>query len=247
MTHHEKLVERYEDALFALMMEDVAETEGEKLQELNEQLKCDPAAEIPEELDERCIRTIRTEFGKKNFRSAGRGAVRVFRVISAATLIMMLLFTTAFAASPSFRVQMLSALVETFDDHSETHFNDESNSAEMSKIRLEWMPKGYQVDSERFSESRLIVRAKGKSNESLNVAATSISKSRSYSFDTEGATEESVMIQNNEAVVYQMKTEDGDKITVLWTDMEKGWIVRVTGYNISKEDMLRISENIEIQ
>ena len=47
------------------MMEDVAETEGEKLQELNEQLKCDPAAEIPEELDERCIRTIRTEFGKK--------------------------------------------------------------------------------------------------------------------------------------------------------------------------------------
>lgn len=34
-----------------------------------------------------------------------------------------------------------------------------------------------------------------------------------------------------------MKTEKGDKITVLWTDMEKGWIVRVTGYNISKEDM----------
>ena len=81
MTHHEKLVERYEDALFALMMEDVAETKGEKLQELNEQLKRDPAAEIPKELDERCIRTIRTEFGKKNFRSAGRGAVRVFRVV----------------------------------------------------------------------------------------------------------------------------------------------------------------------
>lgn len=90
MTHHEKLVERYEDALFALMMEDVAETEGEKLQELNEQLKRDPSAEIPRELDERCIRTIRTEFGKKNFISARRGAVRVFRVISAATLIMML-------------------------------------------------------------------------------------------------------------------------------------------------------------
>lgn len=80
MTHHEKLVERYEDALFALMMEDVAETEGEKLQELNEQLKRDPSAEIPRELDERCIRTIRTEFGKKNFISARRGAVRVFRV-----------------------------------------------------------------------------------------------------------------------------------------------------------------------
>ena len=128
MTHHEKLVERYEDALFALMMEDVAETEGEKLQELNEQLKCDPAAEIPEELDERCIRTIRTEFGKKNFKSARRGAVRVFRVISAATLIMMLLFTTAFAASPSFRTQTLTALVEMFDDHSEIRFSGTTNA-----------------------------------------------------------------------------------------------------------------------
>ena len=247
MTHHEKLVERYEDALFALMMEDVAETEGEKLQELNEQLKRDPSAEIPRELDERCIRTIRTEFGKKNFISARRGAVRVFRVISAATLIMMLLFTIAFAASPSFRAQTLTALVEMFDDHGEIHFNDEANSVETSEIRLEWMPKGYQVDSEQFSESRLTVRAKGESNESLNVAATSISKSRSYSFDTEGATEESVMIQNNDAAIYQMETEDGNKITVLWTDMEKGWIIRVTGYNISKEDMLRISESVEIR
>ena len=34
MTHHEKLVERYEDALFALMMEDVAETEGESCRSL---------------------------------------------------------------------------------------------------------------------------------------------------------------------------------------------------------------------
>lgn len=44
-----------------------------------------------------------------------------------------------------------------------------------------------------------------------------------------------------------MKTEKGDKITVLWTDIEKGWIVKVTGYNISKEDMLRISESVEIR
>lgn len=247
MTHHEKLVERYEDALFALMMEDVAETEGEKLQELNEQLKRDPSAEIPRELDERCIRTIRTEFGKKNFISARRGAVRVFRVISAATLIMMLLFTTAFAASPSFRAQTLTALVEMFDDHSEIRFSGTTNGAETHKMSILWMPDGYQIGLEEFDESRMIIRAEGENGENLNVAATSISKSRSYSFDTEGATEEPATVQGNEATVYQMETEDGDKITVLWTDMEKGWIVRVTGYNISKEDMLRISESVEIR
>ena len=247
MTHHEKLVERYEDALFALMMEDVAETEGEKLQELNEQLKRDPAAEIPKELDERCIRTIRTEFGKKNFRSARRGAVRVFRVISAATLIMMLLFTTAFAASPSFRTQTLTALVEMFDDHGEIRFNGITNSAETHEMSILWMPDGYQTEFEEFDESRMIIRAEGENGENLDVTATAISKNRSYSFDTEGAIEESAMVQSNEAGVYQMKTEKGDKITVLWTDIEKGWIVKVTGYNISKEDMLRISESVEIR
>ena len=247
MTHHEKLVERYEDALFALMMEDVAETEGEKLQELNEQLKRNPAAEIPKELDERCIRTIRTEFGKKNFRSARRGAVRVFRVISAATLIMMLLFTTAFAASPSFRTQTLTALVEMFDDHSDIRFSGTTNGAETHKMSILWMPDGYQIGLEEFDESRMIISAEGENGESLNVAATAISESRSYSFDTEGATEEPATVRGNEAVVYQVKTEDEDKVTVLWTDIEKGWIVRVTGYNISKEDMLRISENVEIR
>lgn len=173
--------------------------------------------------------------------------MRVFRVISAATLIMMLLFTTAFAASPSFRTQTLTALVEMFDDHSEIRFSGTTNGAETHKMSILWMPDGYQIGLEEFDESRMIIRADGENGENLDVAATAISKNRSYSFDTEGAIEESAMVQSNEAGVYQMKTEKGDKITVLWTDIEKGWIVKVTGYNISKEDMLRISESVEIR
>ena len=135
----------------------------------------------------------------------------------------------------------------TFDDHSEIRFSGTTNGAETHKMSILWMPDGYQIGLEEFDESRMIIRADGENGENLNVAATSISKSRSYSFDTEGATEEPATVQGNEATVYQMETEDGDKITVLWTDMEKGWIVRVTGYNISKEDMLRISESVEIR
>lgn len=161
--------------------------------------------------------------------------------------IMMLLFTTAFAASPSFRAQTLTVLVEMFDDHGEIRFNGITNSAETHEMSILWMPDGYQIGLEEFDESRMIISAEGENGESLNVAATAISESRSYSFDTEGATEEPATVRGNEAVVYQVKTEDEDKVTVLWTDMENGWIVRVTGYNISKEDMLRISENVEIR
>ena len=113
------------------------------------------------------------------------------------------------------------------------------------RMQKQWFDKYSFSDFDYFYLSGY--QAEGENGENLNVAATSISKSRSYSFDTEGATEEPATVQGNEATVYQMETEDGDKITVLWTDMEKGWIVRVTGYNISKEDMLRISESVEIR
>lgn len=47
MTKREQLIEQYEDALFALLMDSVAEEEGKKAIELNERLKADPEAEVP--------------------------------------------------------------------------------------------------------------------------------------------------------------------------------------------------------
>ncbi len=41
MTNHERLTEQYEDALFALLADSVAEEEGKQALELNERLKAD--------------------------------------------------------------------------------------------------------------------------------------------------------------------------------------------------------------
>ena len=59
MTDHERLREQYEDALFALLMEGVAESEGEEALRLNEELKKDPNAEVPKDVQKRCEKTIR--------------------------------------------------------------------------------------------------------------------------------------------------------------------------------------------
>ena len=64
MNRRQKLQDAYEDALFALLMEDVIEEEGKRLAEENEQLKNDPSAAVPEELHERCVETIHRAFGK---------------------------------------------------------------------------------------------------------------------------------------------------------------------------------------
>ena len=48
MTRHERLLENYEDAYFALLMEDVAQMEGARLDQLNMELQNDPHAAVPE-------------------------------------------------------------------------------------------------------------------------------------------------------------------------------------------------------
>ena len=71
MTNHERLTEQYEDALFALLMDSVAEEEGKQALELNERLKADPAAEVPESARRRCEATIRREFNRKRAKKLG--------------------------------------------------------------------------------------------------------------------------------------------------------------------------------
>ena len=58
MTRRERLLEQYEDAFFALMMEDVMVREGARLESWNRRLLEDPAAAVPESLDRRCLQAI---------------------------------------------------------------------------------------------------------------------------------------------------------------------------------------------
>ena len=99
MTKREQLIEQYEDALFALLMDSVAEEEGKKAIELNERLKADPEAEVPAEVRRRCEKLIRQEFNRKKARNLGRMTWKMVQRISVAVMLLLVLLTTAMAAS----------------------------------------------------------------------------------------------------------------------------------------------------
>ena len=58
MTRREELQEAYEDAMFALLMDYVAESEGKKALEENRALQEDPDAEIPQEVRRACLKAV---------------------------------------------------------------------------------------------------------------------------------------------------------------------------------------------
>ena len=128
MTNREQLYENYEDALFAILMDDLAQAEGERLLELNQQLQDDPDAAISDEVRQRCIAVINREFAKKKRAASVQRAKTVLKILPWAVVIAMALMAVAFAAFPSFRASMLNVLRINATDNTSWSFNSSSNT-----------------------------------------------------------------------------------------------------------------------
>ena len=115
MTRREQLQENVEDAVFALLMEDVAEQEGKRLIEENEQLKHDPSAKVPDDLDKRCRKIIKRSYAKDRRRTVGRTIHNILGNVALAAMVCIMLFVSVFAAVPEIRVMTLNLLIEISD------------------------------------------------------------------------------------------------------------------------------------
>lgn len=124
MDRHEQLVQNYEDALFALLMESAAKYEGQKLLAELDELNADPGFELPPDMDKRCMRTINAEFAKKKLRRFGKSAYRVFAKASVAAMIVLVLFGSAYAAIPEVRVGARNLLITVSELATELTFED---------------------------------------------------------------------------------------------------------------------------
>ena len=71
MNRREQLEENYADSLFTLLMDHVAEVQGNQALEENRRLREDPDAEVPQEVRRACLKAINRAFRKKNI-SEGR-------------------------------------------------------------------------------------------------------------------------------------------------------------------------------
>jgi len=270
MTRREMLIEQYEDALFALLMDEVAEAEGEEALRLSEQLRSDPTAEVPELTQKRCERVIRSAFARQGMRRVGRTTGRVLQKVCVAATLCALLFTTAFAAVEDFRVATLNALIEVFDDRTQITFSGVQGGTEKSVqegteaqatvyaiqeygIGLEWLPEDYELKTGWSipGERGLIFRKHAESE--LSVVFTEFNEGWGYSFDTEKCTEKPVTVQGHVGTLYT-KTEEGlrqsfgnmpqiwSEQTVVWLDHEGQIIGHISALNLTEEEILRLAE-----
>lgn len=250
MSNREQLFEKYEDALFSLLMDDLAEVEGERLLELNEELKKDPDAAVPIDVQQRCIDVINREFAKKKRTASRQRAKKVLKILPWAVVIAMALMAVAMAAFPSFRAGIYSIIKFKTAEYSSWQISEQSDKIpENVGDNLSFsiaLPAEYNIEEVYSSDS--FESADYKSSASLDSEFTITvfwDSNTSVNLDTEGAElYKSFSIMGSNADVYTK----GARTRIIWakTDIPAAVVV-LESNNIEVETIISIANSFRFK
>ena len=250
MTRREQLQEQYEDALFALLMDELATTEGQAALEENERLKNDPEYAVPTDVRQRCLKTISRCCAKKTLRRTGKVLCRGFSRVAVIGMICILLFTTAFAASPTFRANTLNLVMEIFEDSTAISFsnsNSENSSfSEDFNVDVNWVPEGYTLVDQSEDPFLSSLRYRSETGDEILINVFKGEDGVLY-VDTEDAQVEHLTIQGCDGLLV---LKDGDA-QLAWGNENGPYQVGIIAKNSETEEdvqnLLKIAENLTFE
>ena len=254
MKSHEKLLEEYEDALFSLLMEPVAEQEGAAALEENEQLKNNPSAAVPEEMTRAGLRTIRREFSKRRGKRVLEIAGRAFGHVAVFFLITTLCFASAYAVMPEVRVRTLNFFIEVSEiatnlslgENSEptlTHNGSENPISEDGTLvgyQMPEIPANYNIVNEHTTSRGAYVVYENEENNTISFLVERVGENGS-NIDTENAIVENIQIHGYAGLL----VEKNDNLQVVWGDTDHGNLIGISATNVSKEEILNYAQIME--
>ena len=157
----------------------------------------------------------------------------------------MLLFTTAFAAFPSFRHNVLNLMIDTFDDRTNLQLIPEKSSEQTSiadNIVVNWLPEGYELISQNHTgrSTRNVYQSQSGNRIQINLV---FKEGVIVSIDTEDAEVEACEVQG----VTGLLAEKDGSFQISWMDNQAGALWTIFGEGISKADIIQIAENVRIK
>ncbi len=249
MTRREELIEAYEDAYFALIMDEVAQMEGEKLEQLNQELKANPAAAVPEPVDRRCIQTINHYFAKQRWHRSLQKTRRVINQSAFLLAVISLLFTSALAVSEDLRLTTANWLITVSESYTEFHMQpviednggtsnrNGSDDKFFSKVYIGWLPDGFFCLNNTYNSI-----ASFENGEGAYISVEYTPGTATYQIDTEDADS----VENFEVNGYPVLSVVKDNTTnMVLLNKQKSCLVSVLlSKEIPSDTGIKILENI---
>ena len=245
MTQKEQLWENYEDAVFAILMDAVAEQEGEKGLQLMEELEHDPSAQVPEEVQKRAEKTIRKAFAAKNREPVKRFTFKVVQRIAVAVLVVVITTACAFAAFPEVRANVLNMIEQTFSDHTEFEFtagNEEKYASANFDVQPLWLPDGFLMSDEGRNNKTAFKTYENSEDGSIFISESE-ETDLSMAVDTEGAEKRDIEVQDYKGKLIEKDTWK----CILFSVPERNMLVYIDAENVSTEQLIKVAENIQIE
>lgn len=252
MKRQEQLQEAYEDALFTLLMNHVAELHGKQALQENRALREDPDAEVPQDIRRACLKAINRTFRKKNAQAARYTTVRILKTVALVALLGILVLSIAFAAFPEFRAGTLNMIMDTFHDGVTFEISNTSPAdwTTLEDLQPAWIPDGYELIEENSLAHSSWVRYRTKNGDRLN-----IDLSPNITVDTEGTEVEHIQICGLPAFLIDQTNTTGDKrgiLKIVVVNESQGYVLSVVSQPyainapilIDREDIIRIAESI---
>lgn len=239
MTRREELQDQYEDALFALLMDDIATLQEKEAEEENERLNNDPAFTIPEDVDRRCLQTIRRYSEKQRAYAAGRFTVKVLKRAAMVAGIAALMFTGVFAASEALRVNTMNLIVEVFDTNTDFRFASVPVDP-VSEIGVGWLPEGYTIAQQGNDGLQAWYLYQKSENMHISILYTPTSGS-GIGVDTEDAEVEYVEVQGSQAMLIKKE----NNIQIVWAAKDNTVFIALSGEGVGQEDLIHVANELK--
>lgn len=242
------LYDAYEEGMFRLVMNNVAEKEGKMLFDENEALKTDPESIPSQENIKRFSQLLDSHLKKaKRKHNAPRFSKMINRAAVAA-LAIIIIFSTAVVTVQAFRIQVLNFLINIESKYTSYQLsgNDENdnNKAELS---VSWtnayvptyVPENYEITSISSSDSLKKIIFTNKKDKSLYIIYSEYSSSNSIAVDTENATlVEKVKINGKDGTLSVKDTI----VTVAWIIDEHLFTIQGS---LNTDEAVKLAESVK--
>lgn len=238
MNRQEELQDRYEDALFALLMDKISTAEGKEALEEIERLKNDPDAAIPEDVDKRCLQTIQRHFAKQRVHAVGHFTMKVVKCAVIAAGIASLMFTAAFAVSEDVRSTTLNWMIEVFDTDTTLRFIGETSEV-VPQINIGWLPDGYVLEKYEQRPLSANFAYRNSENQFIYIDCT-LTKGATISVDTENA--EVTYIEVNGCQAMLIKTEFD--LQLIWPAKGNSIVLDITTSDLDEDVLLHVASEL---
>jgi hypothetical protein len=237
----QKLLEQYDDAAFALLMDEYAEEEGARLMaEFEAAQAAGQVPEMPQTLDEQCRRMIRRNSAKKRGKQAARRFGKVAVKAAVAVLVFLGLVTTVVMSVDALRIPVLNFIVEQYEKYSSLQLNNDAQNTDANlanEYLLGLLPDDYYIISKTDDPIFKITMYENDIGDLVQFCITQTNGT--YNIDTEDAIVSEIVLGDYKAILLE---EDGYQ--AIWYDSANSIVYNFRATGFTKETFLNLCEQL---